>query len=129
MQKSVGHVEGMSSPLKGDPEADCDVCSISKAHRQLMKATEDRKLEPMDMWAIDHWGPVPILSLTGHINNLGIVNYGSQWRTALYGTDRKGFYTPFLNLVAQMETCTGKTLKAICLNNAPEFAKLAKFKD
>jgi hypothetical protein len=43
------NVEGMDSPLKGDSEADCDVCNISKAHRQSMKITENRKLEPMDM--------------------------------------------------------------------------------
>jgi len=41
----------------------------------------------------------------------------------------KGFYTPFLNLVAQMETCTRKTLKAIALTMPQSFAKSAKFKD
>ena len=78
MQKSVSYIEEINSPLKGDSKANCNVCSISKAHRQLIKVTKNRNLEPIDMWAINHWGLVPILSLMGHINNLGIVNYGSQ---------------------------------------------------
>lgn len=129
VQKSVGHIEGLDKPLKGNAEADCDICSLAKSHRQGMKLTDDKELEPMDLWAIDHWGPIPIPSLTGNINNLGVVDYGSHWRTALYGTDRKGFFEPFTDLVVRMETQTGRKLKAIRLDNAPEFFKSTKFRD
>jgi hypothetical protein len=117
IRKTAACVKGLS--LQGRDPATCESCLIGKSTIAHMPSV-DAKEGVLDLLYMDHWGLSRVKSLLGNKLYLLLADE-SGFRSIQFTADRKSYFKHLQEFVALAETQTGKKVRAIRLNNAPEY--------
>jgi hypothetical protein len=80
----------------------------------------DAKKGVLDLLYMDHWGLSRVESLLGNKLYLLLDDKSGFW-SIQFTTDQKSYFKHLQEFVALAETQTGKKVRAIRLDNAPEY--------
>ena len=69
---------------------------------------------------MDHWGPARVQSILGNWYYL-LLTDETGFRHIQFSPDRKSYFKQLLDFVVLAETQTGKKVRQIRLDNAPEY--------
>lgn len=116
-------VEGVP---RGLPQVDCEQCRMNKATQSNNKAPAPRAEGRLERVHMDFWGPYKTPTLGGSKYMLTITDDFSRKSWIYLTKGRTDVYQTFRNWRAQAELDSGSRLKAIRIDNAPEFVKLGK---
>lgn len=103
----------------------CPTCAIGKMKKRINRIVTPRKDGVLDLVSIDACGPLP-KSLVGNTTFLEIVDNHSRKVWTICTKDRKSIPAELDIWKNTVELQTGRKLKAVRLDNAPELLSLVK---
>lgn len=118
-----GALEGMPQGLE---HVDCETCKITKSTHVINRSPVPRAIQLLERAHMDFWGPYDRPTLGGRRYMLTITDDASRKSWIHLVRDRKEVYESFHDWRAKVELESGRKLKAVRIDNAPEFLKLSK---
>jgi hypothetical protein len=118
-----GAVEGIPQGLQ---HVDCETCKMTKSTHVGNKVPVPRATQPLERVHMDFWGPYERPTLSGRKYMLTITDDFSRKSWICLVKDRREVYESFQNWRASVELESEHKLKAVRIDNAPEFLKLSK---
>src|SRR5215469_13623832 len=105
--------------IQGPDRVTCEPCIIGKSTYAHMPPV-DEKGGVLYVIYMDHWGPARVQSILGNSYYL-LLTDETGFRYIQFSVDRKSFFKQLADFVTLAETQTGKKVRQIRLDNAPEY--------
>ena len=118
-------VQGVPGGLRPSQEL-CETCELTKSVKNVNKQTATRATEPLQRAHIDFWGPYKHKTIAGNRFMLTVTDDFSRKSWICLSKNREAVHQLFQEWKAHVELESGHKLKAIRMDNAPEFMKLGK---
>ena len=116
-------VEGIPDVLQ---QVNCETCKMTKSTQVITKTAAPRATQKLERAHMDFWGPYKTPTIGGSRYMLTITDDFSRKSWIYLTRGRTDVYQLFKDWRTKTELESGQKLKAIRIDNAPEFVKMGK---